>query len=563
MINLLVLFWIIFLVFVLCFLPGYLVVSFFLRDKKLAALEVLSLSFGISNFLYFIFIFIFYLLNLNFYFPTIFLIVNLIVIFLYFFKIKLIDFKINPFTAKEIYIFYIFFIFIFSLQAIIPVYAGGGWYGDWWEHYFRAQFFLQKMDLNIKIFNLYTIFARTPLFNLVQAFFLTLLGDNFVVYQIVSTFLSTIFVLPVILILKNIFQIKNLKLLLVLLIFNSYLVQMSTYTFTKSLTAFYVLLAIYFYLKFKQEYLTKVKTNNLNFFLYVFLISCGYLTHQSALFYFFALTLDLILLRKKNLIIISFVIFFIVTSFWHFWALKNAGLKGVLLAIPTFSYEQKFNFLYWVKQRVYNIYGAFLPSLFFYQYKNYSYLPFRKIALYDCWQNYLFGSLTAVFNLAGFIFLIKTILQKIKINFKNYFSGENFYFLPLMFLVIFGFIFDVLSANNSGISLGVAQNGMLPLVLILFMIFYGQFIKSSIKLQIIIGIFFIIDFIVAHWIFYYILLSSQYKSTTLLYYSSNYALKLNNNITFIKDFLADYFILFIVVALILQLSALYYAFIKK
>jgi hypothetical protein len=88
----------------------------------------------------------------------------------------------------------LFYLALIGLQGLTPVYAGGNWYGDWWEHYSIAQAYIRTAGGHETVwFGDYNLASRTPLFNLVTAFALSLFGDRFWVYQVASTVASTLF----------------------------------------------------------------------------------------------------------------------------------------------------------------------------------------------------------------------------------------------------------------------------------------------------------------------------------------------------------------------------------
>lgn len=135
------------------------------------------------------------------------------------------------------------------LVATIRGYSGGGWYGDWFEHYQRAVFFIDRLDPGIRILK-YELTARPPLANVVTAHFMAQTSRSFVAYQVVTAFLSVLVFLPSALLVRALGgRRRALTILACLLALNPFFVQNATYPWTKLLSAFFVLLGMGFYLR--------------------------------------------------------------------------------------------------------------------------------------------------------------------------------------------------------------------------------------------------------------------------------------------------------------------------
>jgi hypothetical protein len=135
------------------------------------------------------------------------------------------------------------------LVATIRGYSGGGWYGDWFEHYERALFFIDRLDPGTRILK-YELTARPPLANVVTAHFLAQTSRSFVAYQVVTAVLSVLVFLPSALLVRALGgRRRALAILAGLLALNPFFIQNATYPWTKLLSAFFVLLGIGFYLR--------------------------------------------------------------------------------------------------------------------------------------------------------------------------------------------------------------------------------------------------------------------------------------------------------------------------
>jgi hypothetical protein len=135
------------------------------------------------------------------------------------------------------------------LVATVRVFCGGGWVGDWLEHYERALFFVDRLDPGTRILK-YPLTARPPLANVVVAHFLAQTGRSFAAYQVVTAFLSVLVFLPSVLLVRTLGGRRSAVAILAgLLALNPFFVQNATYPWTKLLSAFFVLLGIGFYLR--------------------------------------------------------------------------------------------------------------------------------------------------------------------------------------------------------------------------------------------------------------------------------------------------------------------------
>jgi hypothetical protein len=136
------------------------------------------------------------------------------------------------------------------LTAVIRNFSGALWFGDWLEHFQRSLFFLHHFPANLVIFPGYPLPARPPMMNVVTAFFLALTSDRFEIFQTVFVFLNLLLFLPCYLILPALGRRARRRTWLLVLLFASspLIMQNVTYTWTKATAAFYVVLALWFYL---------------------------------------------------------------------------------------------------------------------------------------------------------------------------------------------------------------------------------------------------------------------------------------------------------------------------
>jgi hypothetical protein len=136
------------------------------------------------------------------------------------------------------------------ILSMIRNYSGAGWSGDWLEHYQRTLLVLHRIPPQARTFNGYEIAARPPMMNVLAAFFMAQVTDRFEIFQVICTFLNSLVFLSCSLILPAIAGRRRWRAqpLVALFALNPVVVETATYAWTKSLTAFFVVMAISFYL---------------------------------------------------------------------------------------------------------------------------------------------------------------------------------------------------------------------------------------------------------------------------------------------------------------------------
>lgn len=129
-------------------------------------------------------------------------------------------------------------------QALVVSYSGGGWSGDWQEHYDRAHFFLQHWPTDQLFIGMYPLPARPPMANLVIGGLLGLAGSEFFHFQIFCTLLATLVYFPLAGLVQRLRPgPQSQTLLLVLLMFSPLFVQNATFPWTKLPAAYFIVLA--------------------------------------------------------------------------------------------------------------------------------------------------------------------------------------------------------------------------------------------------------------------------------------------------------------------------------
>ena len=135
-----------------------------------------------------------------------------------------------------------------GLLALVVTYSGGGWTGDWFEHWERVRFFLERGPPDTQFLGYATLTARPPLANLVTAANLALTRADFAHYQLVSTLLASLAFAPAALLARRFGGTRAIPRLALLFMVNPLFVQNATFAWTKLPAAFFLLAALVFLL---------------------------------------------------------------------------------------------------------------------------------------------------------------------------------------------------------------------------------------------------------------------------------------------------------------------------
>ncbi|NOZ64000.1 MAG: hypothetical protein GXO71_03555 [Caldiserica bacterium] len=302
-----------------------------------------------------------------------------------------------------------FFLTYLSFQAFLPLYSLGNWFGDWGMHYQLSQYYggLQQVNwATLKIFNVYSVASRTPLFNLDIAFHLSLFGrKEFYIFQIFSTFLNTWFILPLYLLFKE--KIKY-KYVFGLLLFMPFIWRNATYTWNKFYTAYFVLLTLYFFLHRKESFTYQIMGGIFS--------GLSIYAHQYALFYLLPLWGYIALesspyKEKIKALGIWLSIPLIILLPWYAWVVSLLGLKKTIFSSPVFWYPH-LSLPKWLFIRGYNLISTLLPLLFF----RYFTLHFKRgvpfVFLYSGLSAFYWGTVLGAYTLT-FSSLLKKVIRNL------------------------------------------------------------------------------------------------------------------------------------------------------
>lgn len=220
--------------------------------------------------------------------------------------------------------------------TLVVSYSGGGWAGDWYEHWERTLFFLERGPLNQKFLGSYPLAARPPLANVVTGAFLSLTRTDFAHYQFVSTVLGSLVFLPVALLARRFGGGRRATAGLALLFMvNPLFVQNAAFAWTKLPAAFFILAALHFFLRAKDDASVRAGLP-----LCAVLLAAGLVTHYSAGPYVVMLALAWLVFQPSRA---RDVVWWRTTAFaalagalvlatWFGWSFVAYGARGTLLS---------------------------------------------------------------------------------------------------------------------------------------------------------------------------------------------------------------------------------------
>lgn len=222
------------------------------------------------------------------------------------------------------------------MLCLIQHYSGGEWAGDWLEHYQRAVFFLNRQPPETKFIQRYVLPARPPMMNLVASYFLAHTATRYDLFQLVFLFLNLLVLFPCILLANHLVKYGSRRVWLIasFLALSPVVMENATWTWTKLLTAFYVILSLAFYLRAWQ------KNDATKMIAAIASLSAALLVHYSAGPYAIALFLHYLLILPSRRRILpevggAFGIVTVVLATWFIWALVMYGPRTTFASNTT------------------------------------------------------------------------------------------------------------------------------------------------------------------------------------------------------------------------------------
>jgi hypothetical protein len=228
------------------------------------------------------------------------------------------------------------------VQALLPLYVGGDWWGDWSMHYQVAQVFLGTRSDDWAFMDQYTVASRTPLFNLVAAFGLSLSGDHFWLFQVFASWMNWCFALGLYLVLRDIGGARVGRFALLFAPLNLWMLHMAWFTWPKLLAAYFLLLGLHFYLVSLRMRRTNPSAARKRFLLFGVSSLLGIMSHSVGIVYLAPLALHAAVTawreRGSWLRLQDFATLALATAVllgpWHAWLVSRFGLEEISKSSP-------------------------------------------------------------------------------------------------------------------------------------------------------------------------------------------------------------------------------------
>jgi hypothetical protein len=247
--------------------------------------------------------------------------------------------------VRRISLGYLFLLgWMLLLLGVIRSYSGGDWTSDWLEHFERSLFFIDRFPVSDHIFPGCLLSARPPLMNVVAGAFLAMTGDRFENYQVVCCFLNLLLFPACCLMLPRLAGRRRTSVLPMVTLFaaSPAITEHVTFTWTKAFTAFYVLLAIYFYLAGWS------KRDGRRMLAAFLALSAGMLTHYSTGPYAVFLTLHFLVFvfwkrqRKWREAVVIAIFCGVFLATWFEWSREKYGVRTTLAANSSVSSSSQY-----------------------------------------------------------------------------------------------------------------------------------------------------------------------------------------------------------------------------
>lgn len=232
---------------------------------------------------------------------------------------------------------------LLAAQALLTDYVGGDWYGDWQMHYHFAQVFDGTRSDTYAYNNQYGLTARTPIFNAVGGLAVSLTGDHYWSYQLVASWLNWLFPLPLYLLARDRWGRRVGSLVFLLAPVNFWLLHLAWFTWTKLLSAYFLLLGLHFYLRCLSARQAQPAEARREFFAFWGCSLLAFLTHQVAIVYMAAVCAHALWgFRGKwgrwlqpRFVALLVVLGALSAGGWYGWLVWRFGLKATLAGSPT------------------------------------------------------------------------------------------------------------------------------------------------------------------------------------------------------------------------------------
>jgi Dolichyl-phosphate-mannose-protein mannosyltransferase len=437
--------------------------------------------------------------------------------------------------------FLVIICWLLLFNTLISSFSGGTWRNDWYEHFHRTLFFLDRLPIDTIFIDLYILPARPPLMNLLGSYYLAIFGNNFYVFQHIFTLLNALVFFPVYLFASKYFSgnINRVLLVVIFLMFNPLFVQNATYTWTKLLTAFFVLYSLYLYIS-SWESRDKKKLSMAGI-----MMAGGILTHYSAIPYALFLFLHYLTyvfwMRKDKVkeIFINAIFSIALLLTWFAWSLKTYNINGTLLSNTSVTDSTLLSLVENLFKIFNNIYYTLTPHFMSgtgnWAFRMQDALGYSRDFMFFLYQTNLyfaFGSMGLI--IIAYITTLNIIEKK--------FSLERyiFWFLFITFNIILG-----IAVHGKLALYGLTHICLQPIILLGTAFIASNFYKLPKLGRLIIIGGLVLDLLLGIILHLYVQNITPNDSSTIwdglsesVHY--NWNMKISNQTTFISDYLINY-----------------------
>ena len=359
------------------------------------------------------------------------------------------------------------------ILSIIRVYTGAFWIGDWMEHFQRALFFLHHFPSGTPIYGAYQLPARPPMMNVLASLFLSVTEDRFEIFQVVFTFFNLLVFLPCCLAIPVVARVRRVRVLplAAIIAMNPSAMQNATYTWTKSLTAFFVIFAICLYLSGWR------KRDSVRMTCAFLALAAGLLVHYSAGPYcvFFALHYLIVVFRTRpnKWVELSSIAAgsAVLLLTWFGWSLATYGVKSTSASNSTFILAKTYHGTLLAKISG-NLFDSFVPVILHDSAKLQLYSqPYRPAVLRDATFGIYQTNVILMMGLVGGPLVVWFLIQAFRSGKRG---GERSFWLWLIgFSVIVG-----IATTGERDEFGVGHLTLVPMEMLGLTLLSSQFYKK-------------------------------------------------------------------------------------
>jgi hypothetical protein len=234
--------------------------------------------------------------------------------------------------------------------AMVRHYGGGGWSGDWTEHYQRTRYFIHQLPNDYLFLGRQSVPARPPMMNLIAAFFCRQVGLSFQVFSLIFLFLNAWAFLPCCLLMTGLSRrgARMIPVLAVLFMLTPSIVEGATLTVTKAFAAGLVILGVSYYLRRRAMAAAIV-------------LSAAVLAHYSAVPFALAVGLHCFFTRFGHRALKSAAAAGALLATWFVWSIWVFGPRQTIWAGVLTTGAERWSTESNFRRMLYNMFTSIVP----------------------------------------------------------------------------------------------------------------------------------------------------------------------------------------------------------